>query len=65
MFYNQLNMTIFKKKTARRRQSNNSLFINNLTIFDMSKITTKNLFSKGMGLKIVVVLYINELKILA
>lgn len=51
MFYNQLNMTIFKKKTARRRESNNSLFINNLTIFDMSKITTMNPVLQRNGVK--------------
>ena len=44
-------MTIFKKKTARRRQSNISLFISNLTIFDMSKITTKNPVLQRNGVK--------------
>jgi len=51
MFYNQLNMTIFKKKTARCRQSYISLFINNLTIFDMSKITTMNPVLQRNGVK--------------
>ena len=51
MFYNQIYMAIFKKKTARRRESNNSLFINNLTIFDMSKITTKNPVLQRNGVK--------------
>jgi len=51
MFYNQLNMTIFKKKTARCRQRHISLLINNLTIFDMSKITKLNPVLQRNGVK--------------
>jgi len=51
MFYNQINMTIFKKKTARYPRNNISLNINNLKFFDMSKITTKNPVLQRNGVK--------------
>jgi len=51
MFYNQVNMSIFNKKTARRLQSYISLFINNLKFFDMSKITKSNPVLQRNGVK--------------
>ena len=51
MFYNQVNMSIFNKKTARRPESYISLFINNLMFFDMSKFTKSNPVLQRNGVK--------------
>ena len=65
MFYNQINMIIFKKKTARHPVNNISLNINNLKFFDMSKIITKNPVLQRNGVKNSLHLNISRLQLLA
>jgi len=49
MFYNQINMIIFKKETARYTPNDISLNINTKSSLKWAKLQQKNLFSKGTG----------------
>ncbi len=49
MFYNQINMTIFIKESARYTPNAISLNINTKSSLIWAKLQQKNLFSKGTG----------------
>jgi hypothetical protein len=49
MFYNQINMIIFKKESARYATNTISLNINTKSSLIWAKLQQKNLFSKGTG----------------
>ena len=49
MFYNQINMIIFKKRSARHTPNAISLNINTKSSLICAKLQQKNLFSKGTG----------------